>query len=280
MKKIILSAVVLLLNFNFAIAQDQKKLPTKVVITQSSSSGLSNAYAHLEKFADKKNILMTPIYKPGANGLIGINYASRQNDVLVLSTITDYLNAPSGKNFKPVGVINEVELVLIASKKSNIKNIDDLVTVEKNYPGKLNWAQTSTAQEVIINQLASIRGLDTEKIHRINYKDFKITDIISGDIDLMFLMHSVAKSLSDTGTVTIVDIDQPTLTKMSLKQNAVILFASESAEQKTIEFWHNFLNEFLKDNDVRESYKKRNSKLFDNSSPELLEKMLINWTNK
>jgi hypothetical protein len=272
-----LLAIIIAVSSQFAFAQDRV---IRVVITQSSSSGLANLYAHLEKFASKKNISMIPVYKPGANGMIGINYAisEQNNNILLLSTITDYVAAGSEKNFKNIGAINEIEFTLVASKKSGIKTLDDLVNIEKTNPGKLNWAQYSSAAGAFIDQLAKIHQLDEDKIHRIRYKDPRVSDIVGGDVDVAFLLTSAARSLS--GRITIIDVDNKTQQRMAEKKNVTALFAPASQTAIASKFWNSFLNEFLSDNDTKEAIQKTNGKLFENTSPEKLETIIAGWKNK
>jgi tripartite-type tricarboxylate transporter receptor subunit TctC len=285
MKKILVATFVALLScFQTAHAQthNQRDTTIQVVIPQSHASGLAAIYTHLEKFASKKNISMIPVYKPGANGTIGITYASKQNNnnVLLLSTVVDYVNASSEKNFKNIGAINEIELALVASKKSGIKTINDLVKIEKTTPGKLNWAQMSLVTDEFTDKLAKIYALDKDTIHRIPYKDPKITDIVNGDLDLAFIFATTAKSLEAAQLITIVDIDSAGRQRLTEKKHATALFTPAGTDESTVKFWNNFLNEFLADNDVRESFRKSNIKTFDNSSPEKLETIIANWKNK
>ena len=281
MKKVFVATVVALLScFQIAFAQNNV---VQVVIPQAPTSGLGRIYVHLENFANKKNISMVPVYKPGANGTIGINHASTKqnnNNVLLLSTVTDYVNSAAEKKFKNIGVINEIELTLVASKKSGIKTIDDVVSIEKSTPGKLNWAQISSVTDEFTDRLAKIYSLDKDKIYRIPFKDPRVTDIVNGDIDLAFILTNVAKSLEEADRITIVDIDPAGRQRLSEKKNATALFTPASTDSKTVAFWNDFLNEFLSDKDVKEAFRKINSRSFDSSSPDKLETIIANWKNK
>lgn len=286
MKKLFAATLVALLSCvqpAFAQIHNQRDAIIQVVIPQSQASGLGRVYADLEKFASKKSIPMIPVYKPGANGTIGINHAvntQNNNNILLLSTVVDYVNASREKNFRNIGAIHEIELTLVASKKSGIQTIDDLVRIEKAEPGKLNWAQMSAVTDELINQLAKIYSLDKDKIHRIPYKDPKITDIVNGDLDLAFIFPGTAKSLEEAQRITIVNIDSAGRQRMSEKKNVTALFTPNSTNESTTKFWNNFLNEFLADSDVKETFRKSNIKTFDNSSPEQLEIIIANWKNK
>lgn len=278
MKKILsLFFVSLLLSFNLASAQDQKNLPVKIVIPQAANSGLATIYSHLEKFANKKNISMIPVFKPGANGAIGINYAAKENNVLLLSTITDYVSAAGENSFKPIGAINEIELVLVASKKSNIKTVNDIVNIEKSNPGKLNWAQFSSAAGEFINKFSKVHGLDNGKMHRILYKEPRVSDVVNGDIDVAFVLARQAASLSDSQHITLVEVDNFTKLKLAEKKNATGLFAPAGLDSSTIKLWSALLNEFLLEDAVREFFLKANSRTFDRSSPEHLTEIISNW---
>ncbi len=275
-----LLAIIIAVSSQFAFAQDKI---IRVVIPQSSSSGLAQVYAHLEKFATKKNISMIPVYKPGANGTIGINHAVNEpnnNNVLLLSTITDYVNAGSEKNFRNIGAISEIEFTLVASKKSGIKTVSELVHIEKTTPGKLNWAQYSSASGAFIDQLAKIHQIDKDKIHKILYKEPRMSDIVNGDVDTAFILTSTARSLAEAQKITIIDIDTATQEKMSEKKNATALFAPANTDSATVKFWHTLLNEFLLEGDIKETFRKTNTRVFENTNPEKLEAIIANWKNK
>lgn len=250
----------------------------KVVIPQPPASGLGSLYRHIEIYANKQNIKMIPVFKPGADGKIGISYASKEKndgDTLLLSTVSDYVSA-NNLNFDTVAPITKFDLTLVASKKSKIKNVNDIVLQEQANPGKLTWAYRSTAQVAYIDHFVKVSNMDVNKIYKVPFGSNGGTEsLVNGDVDLTALSSAIATTLKEH--ITIVDIDDATKQKLSIKENASGLFLPKNSNKDSIKFWNKFVNDMLNDDEFKQSMKPMGAKTFTNTTSSELENVINNW---
>jgi tripartite-type tricarboxylate transporter receptor subunit TctC len=249
----------------------------KVVIPQPPASGLGTVYRHIEAYANKQNIKMIPVFKPGANAKIGIEYASKEkNDgnTLLFSTVSDYVS--QNADFDAVAPITKINLILVASKKSKITNVNDIVRQERENPGKLTWAYMSTAQSMHIDNFAKVSNIDANKIYKVRFSTAGGSQgVINGDADLTMVTPADSASLKDH--LTVVDIDPATKQQLSRKQNATGLFLPKNSSVNANKFWNKFVNDLLNDDEFNLAMKSSNTKLFDNSLASELQNVIDNW---
>lgn len=220
----------------------------QVVIPQPPGSGLSMVYHRIEDYARRQNITMIPVYKPGASGKIGIDYAKSQKnngDTLLLSTISDLVETRQYNNFDGVSAITKTKLVLVASKKSQIKTISDIVSKEKNEPGKLTWGYMSSAQLALIEGVTRANNLNKNQIYKANFTSSVIPCIVNGDIDLAFILPAAVDNFADR--LTVVTLDNVTEGQLKLKENVTALFLPKNSSIEANKFWNNFTRGLLND---------------------------------
>jgi len=250
----------------------------KVVIPQPPASGLGALYRHIEVYANKQNIKMTPVFKPGAQGKIGISYASKEKndgDTLLLSTVSDYASV-NNLNFDPVAPITKFNLTLVASKKSKIKNVNDIITQEQANPGKLTWAYRSTAQVAYIDNFVKVSNMDVNKIYKVPFGTNGETEsLVNGDVDLTAVSSGIATALKDR--LTIVDIDEATKKKLSIKDNASGIFLPKDSNKDSTKFWNKFINDMINDDEFKQAMKPLDANTFTNTTSSELENIINNW---
>ena len=249
----------------------------KVVIPQPPVSGLGTLYRHIEVFANKRNIKMIPVFKPGAQSKIGIDYASKEkNDgnTLLLSTVSDYVNV--NLNFDAVAPITKINMIIVASKKSKIKNVNDIVKQEQETPGKLTWAYMSTAQVSYIDNFLKVSNIDPNKVYKVPFStNSGAQSVVNGDADLTVMSLSAVIPLKDY--ITVVDIDDVTKQKLSAKDNATGLFLPKNSNKDSAKFWNKFVNDLLNDEEFKLALKPMNTRTFTNATPSELENVVNNW---
>lgn len=281
MKKFLLAFVVLLGSLAHAEYTPRDKI-IKVVIPQSYSSGLASVYNHIEAYAKKQNINMIPVYKPGANGKIGLSYAREQkNDgnTLLFSTLSDFVESANDADFDKVAPVTKTSLVLVASSKSNIKSIADIVAKERAAPGKLTWAYATSAQLVLINSVFRATNLDANKAYKVPYSagpGFQ-TSIANGDADLGFISPGNADALAAKGYVTVVAIDDKTNQEMSKKENGTALFLPKNTANDAKAFWNKFIKGLEYDVDFKQALQSMRIDTYKNPDPVELEKIIVSW---
>lgn len=279
MKKLLLVAGTILLGISSACYAEytaQNKI-IKVVIPQPPASGLGTLYRHIEAYASKQNIKMIPVFKPGAHSKIGIDYASKEkNDgnTLLFSTVSDYVNVNA--DFDAVAPLTKINMILVASKKSKIKTVNDIVQQEQTNPGKLTWAYMSSAQVVYIDNFLKVSNIDVNKVYKVPFgANGGSQGLINGDADLTVISPSALISLKDH--LTVVDIDPATKQKLSEKDNATGLFLPKNSNKDSAKFWNKFVNDLLNDEDFKLALKTTNTGTFTNATPGELENVVNNW---
>lgn len=270
----------LLITLFASVAQAEYTTETKiikVVIPQPPGSGLASIYRHMEAYASKQNIKMTPIFKPGAAGKIGIDYASAQENngtTLLLSTVSDYVNIDN-LDFDTVAPITKIDMILVASKKSKIRNLNDIVKQEQENPGKLTWAYMSSAQAVYIDNFVKASNINVNSIYKIPFGAKILPSVVNGDVDLAMVPPSAIGALIDR--LIIVEIDKETSQKLATKENASGLFLPKNSHKDSIKFWNKFVNDFLNDDDFKASMKTLNVRTFTNTTSDELTTIINNW---
>ena len=142
--------------------------------------------------------------KPGAGAMIGAEFVAKSPPdgyTLLLASSAQTIN-PSlyakvpydiVKDFEPVGLAMTTSLVLVASNKSGIKSVDDLIAQAKAKPGKLTFGSAgigsgSHLAGELFNQTAHIQTL------HVPYKGSgpATAAIVSGEVDFTFTSQAGA----------------------------------------------------------------------------------------
>lgn len=282
MKKLLSSLV--FLSFSLVAHADYSATnkTINVVIPNANPSGLSHMFLIMQSYAEKQKITMTPVYKPGANGKIGIDYAEKapnDGNTLLLATASDIAQHKAADKFDPVTNINEVKLVLLASKKSGIKNTKDII---KAPPEKFNWAYSSSSQLALIDSIISHYDLEKSKMQLVSYTPAKGVPVqlslAAGDVDIGYTVYSAAKQFIDNDTITLVELDPPLKKKLDSKINSVALFLPKNTDDHAEKFWEKFVADFLEDENTKKRLEIMNAPALKTGKSNLIN-VLNSWAN-
>src|SRR5439155_17229607 len=152
--------------------------------------------------------------KPGAGTLVGAEFVAKQpadGYTLLMATsttlgISPALYRPSPINpvrdFAPVAPVGTVNFFLIANPKFPAKNVKDMIDAIKAAPGKYNYASVGSGSphHLFMETLKAEYGLD---IQHVPYKGTPaaLTDLLAGNIDLMFCDATIAVPNIQAGKV-------------------------------------------------------------------------------
>lgn len=282
MKKLLLSLAFLSFSLVSHAEYSATNKTINVVIPNGNPSGLSHVFLIMQSYAEKQNITLTPVYKPGANGKIGIDYAEKapnNGNTLLLATASDVAQHKATDRFDPVTNINEVKLVLLASKKSNIKNTNDIF---KAPPDKFNWAYNSTSQLSLINSIADHYNLEKSKMQLVAYTPNQGAPIqlslLAGDVDIGYALYSQAKQFIDNDKITLVELDPPLKKRLDSKINSVALFLPKNTNDDARQFWEKFVADFLEDDDTKKKLEIMKSRALPTGKSNLIN-VLNSWAN-
>ncbi|MDM0037302.1 tripartite tricarboxylate transporter substrate binding protein [Variovorax sp. J22P271] len=192
--------------------------PSKTVtlVVPYAAGGATDTVARLYADALRKEAQQTFIVenKPGANGLIAMEYVSRAPKdgtvILVGNPATNALLPVTGKAkfdiekaFLPVARLATVPGVLVAARKLSAKNVKELVDYARKNPGKVSYASAGNGSLAHLNFLALEEQAGIDMIH-VPYKGGPqaLTDNLAGLVDLNFLNLSSALPLVKDGKLT------------------------------------------------------------------------------
>jgi len=182
-----------------AFAQAWPSRPVKVIVPYATG-GPADVYARFlaQRLGDQLGQPFVIENKPGAGAVIGTDQVAKSAPdgytLLLMSnthTVNETLlaNKPYSltRDFVAVAPINYSDLVLVAHPSVQAANVQQLLKLAKDRPGKLNYASsgTGTPYHMAGELFKSMTG--TAIVH-VPYKGSSgaRTDVIGGQVDLMF----------------------------------------------------------------------------------------------
>jgi tripartite-type tricarboxylate transporter receptor subunit TctC len=142
--------------------------------------------------------------RPGAGGRIGtegvIHSAANGYTILAAPSgiVINALLYPKGaydveKELTPIGLINRIPMVVVASPKFGIRTLSELIKVARDKPGSVNYGITGigTLDHLAYDHLRTVEKLD---MMRIDYQGVPqaLTGLLAGDIPTMVIALSAA----------------------------------------------------------------------------------------
>jgi tripartite-type tricarboxylate transporter receptor subunit TctC len=149
--------------------------------------------------------------KPGAGTIIGTEYAAKaepDGHTLLMATFAHAVNPSlramlpydTDKDFAPVSLVARSFNIVVVSPNSGINTIADLIAAAKAKPGGLNYGTfgPGTSAHLAGALFASLAHVTLTAVH---YKGAApaITDLLSGNIQVMFTTVASATSLIQAG---------------------------------------------------------------------------------
>jgi len=201
MKLLRLVLAAFLLAPSGAIAQSWPSKPIRIVVPYpAGGSGDIVARAIAQKMTEGLGQQVIVENRPGANGNIGTEAVARSaadGYTLLLATDIQFAIGPAlgvklpydpAKDFEPISLVAFVELVLAAHPSLGVNNMQELVSLARSRPGRINYASTGpgSTHHLSIELLKSMGGFD---VTHVPYKGAgqALPDLISGQVQLMQL---------------------------------------------------------------------------------------------
>lgn len=185
--------------------------PIKYVVP-FSPGGVSDATARIvaEGLTQRLGQPVVIDNKPGVSGILGTQFVSRAEPdgyTIMGGTITTHAVNPffykklgydPVKDFVAVNLVGTVSNVLVVANDSQYKSVDQIVAALKAKPGSLTFgtAGPGSSQQLSGQLFQSITGT---QLQQISYKGgaAAMTDLIGGQIDLVFETVAAAKPMLD-----------------------------------------------------------------------------------
>ena len=135
--------------------------------------------------------------KPGANGVVGIDFVAKSAPDGYTILLTDrgslavnpslYVKLPYDplKDFAHIGIATEGPYVLVVNTKHNVKTLKELVALSKSKPGTLSYASYGIGSMAQLNLEAFNRRLGTDLLH-VPYKGAgpAAQAVVAGEVDV------------------------------------------------------------------------------------------------
>ena len=228
-----------------AYAQDYPNKLVKFIVTYPPG-GSSDVMARVigQKLTEDWGQLVLGESKPGADGSIGMEYASKQPadgytfllgnfGPVVAKPLLAKVNYDWQKDFAPVSRITNSANILVVPVSLPVKQVKDLVALAKRHPGELTYATSGPGS------MSHFAGEMFKRLAGVNmitvpYKGnaLSITDLMGGQITAMFSDALPAMQAMKTGKLRAVAVtseqrwpftpELPTLAESGIKGFAAV----------------------------------------------------------
>ena len=209
---------------------------------------------------------MLPKYKPGADGVIGINDVNDapKNGYTVGLTTAGSLGYYKVQNTKPTNVLTGVvggNFVFVTHPNSNINTIKDLEKIVLSGQ-QLNIGVAHAGMRSAFEQYYEIIK-SPYKPYFIMYKGASqiVADLLNETVDVVFIPITVAKPLADAGKLKLlatskIQVKSVPVMSSVYKQwkdiDLFVFFVPPDTDANAVKFWNSFLQDYLNNKDVKE----------------------------
>jgi tripartite-type tricarboxylate transporter receptor subunit TctC len=200
--------ILLMLFSNIANAQSfDKSSPIKVIIPFNPGGGVDIIFRNFQKYSERVGINITPVYKPGANGIIGIrelaSAAPTGNTIAIVPSQTTAEAVVKDPNimFRSISGIGSSYWAVVVNPKSEIKSFADL-SLYLTSGKSIAFGSGATGQYNMITQLlGKIKVVTPPIIAPFNGAGPAITSLMGGHIDVIIVPISTVIKHLEAGTL-------------------------------------------------------------------------------
>ena len=201
-----------------AAAQNYPNRPIKVIVPFTPGTGMDILARTLgSKLSERWAIPVVVENKPGASGNIGTDQVAKSpadGYTLLVTANTIVLNRSLFKavpydpvrDFEPVLPLALGKMVLVANPKVAATDVRELVELAKKSPGKIDYGSPGrgTPHHLAMERFKQMQGVD---LMHVPYKGSApaVTDLVGGQIAVMFLPIHVAQPQVDAGKLRLLD---------------------------------------------------------------------------
>lgn len=182
-----------------AQAQDYPTKPIRFIVPQPPG-GPTDTVARIvaQKLSEKWGQPVLVENRPGSGSNIGTDLVAKSAPdgyTLVVATVQHIVNQfiyntlpfDPVKDFVPVTLISKASIVLVTNPELPVKNLQDLLALAKQRPGKLPWAFAGNGStgHMSLELLQTATSIDVIKVP---YKGTQpaLTDLLGGQVQVMF----------------------------------------------------------------------------------------------
>jgi tripartite-type tricarboxylate transporter receptor subunit TctC len=206
-----------------ATVVDYPNRVVKWICPSSSGAGTDAAariFAQVASDAWKQSCIVDN--RSGASGMIGLEMLSASapdgytlglvaTSQLISGVLKQKFTFEEKRDFTPISLLATVPLVLVTSKASGIKSLNELISYAKSNPNKLNYSSggsgghTHLAMEVFLAKL----GL---KVSHVPYKGsaLAVGDVVAGHVQLSFATPAAISGFVKDGRLNAIGVASDT----------------------------------------------------------------------
>ena len=257
--------------------QSPQAKPVTVVIPFAPGGGTEQTLRHFEKFVGSKyNITFVPLFKGGAEGLLGMNELAGlpgngyNISIATVGTVAVQRVKNPAVEVLPLSGIKASVMALITNSDSGIRSVDDL------YNKDLNLAYGAPAQKIFLEQLVE-RSNKKIKGELVPFKGAApvIQHILGNHVSIGVVPLQVVQKQIDNGSIRLLAVSgnsaikgyeyAPAMSNLfpGWKNNEGIIFVvPKDIDPKAKEFWSNVLKEYLSDKNVQADFLEEKTMIF------------------
>ena len=201
-----LFAAGILINADPALAQDYPIKPVRLVtsdiggagdfVSRNLAPGLATALGQQIVIENRPSYAAELVARAAPDGYTVLLYGP----TVWITPLVRKSGWEPLKDFAPIGLTVRAPNLLVVTPSLPVKSVKELVTLARSRPGELNFASSETGSST---HLAAelFKYMTGVNIVRINYKGpaTAITDIITGRVQLMFLVGTSVKAHIQSG---------------------------------------------------------------------------------
>ncbi|MCY1263859.1 hypothetical protein D9M68_129320 [compost metagenome] len=205
-----------------AVPNDYPKKPVSVIVTFPPGNSADLVGRTLaEELGRKFQQAFVVDNKGGAGGIIGIDYVARMPadgytitvtslSPITVIPVTQKVSYDPLRQLKPISLLAQGPMVVVVRKDSPFHTIQDLIAIARANPGKLNYGSlgNGTISQLTTEMFKAGAGV---KLTEIPYKGSTqaMTDLIGGQIDVLFDGNASAMAQMKGGTVRALAVTSP-----------------------------------------------------------------------
>lgn len=250
------------------------KETVKAVIPFAPGGGVDMAFRHFQKYADARGINIVPIYKAGADGLIGATeVAESKPDGLTMgfgtvATASVHKIKHPNYNFDLVSVLRGSIMTMATHANSGVNNLDDLEKLVRDPAHKKTFGFGSPSQKAIWEQYFTLaKASHTPTL--VPYKGGApaLQDAMGGHVDFIVVPLSISKTHIDAGKLKLLAVSVrnpwkevstwPNLNKKYPQwqnEDGFMIHLPQATNPEAVKFWRNFVSTYMNDPQVRQDF--------------------------
>lgn len=205
-----------------AVAQSYPTRPIKMIVPFTPGTSMDIVARTLgEKIYERLGQPVVVDNRPGATGIIvsdavakadpdGYTLLVTSNNIVVAPLLHKTLPFDPLRDFAPITVTSYSALVLVASDKSGLKNVAEMIAQAKANPGKLNYSSPGIGTTQHLSMEALKHVMDVNIVH-VPYRGSAgaTTDLLSGEVDLGFVPIDIANAPYKANAFKVLAVGSP-----------------------------------------------------------------------